>query len=297
MASMARETLNKIPSLNEIINMKGKVAVVAGGTYGLGYNVTYRYLEADANVVIGGRHPEKGEEALAEFGELGFGKDRLAYYQGDFTDVDSCYSLIDFAEKTFGKVDILANILGLQHMAFFVDITEEEYDNMYNTNVKSIYFLTQAAAKSMIRHNIEGYIVNCSSVGSLGADYCQGMMSHYSSSKGAVNGLGYALGRELLQYNIHLNTILAGSMTTEGQGNIMLPLVSKYGPLCAKMDGSKYPEVTRSETPDDMARMFFVMSTPFAKYMVGECFAVDGGAHYASLPYGEFSLFTNGLKE
>lgn len=297
MASLARESIDKIPSLSQIIDLSGKVAVVAGGTYGLGYNVVYRYLEAGAQVVMNGRDAEKGAESLAEFKELGYGEDRIAFFAGDMSKVENCYALIDFAEKTFGKVDIMANILGLQHMSFFLDITEEEFDDMYSINAKSIYFLTQAASKSMIRNGIEGYIVNCSSVGSMGGDYVQGMMSHYSSSKAAVNGMSIALGRELAQYNIHLNTIAAGCMTTEGQGNITLPIAMKYGPLCARMDGKAYPDSIRSETPDDMARMFLVLSTPFAKFMVGEIISVDGGARFPSMPYGEFSLFTDELKK
>lgn len=171
--SLARETIDKIPKLTEIIDLSGKVAVVAGGTYGLGYNVVYRYLEAGAKVVMNGRDPEKGKESLAEFKELGYGEDRIAFFAGDMSVVENCYALVDFAEKTFGKVDIMANILGLQHMSFFLDITEEEYDNMYNTNTKSIYFLTQAVAKSMIRNNVEGYIVNCSSVGLMARTMCR----------------------------------------------------------------------------------------------------------------------------
>lgn len=279
-SDQARLTIDKIPAMTDMISMKGKTAIVSGGTYGLGYNVAYRYAEAGANVIVTGRGKEKGEQCVADFKGLGY---EITYLQGDCTDLKFCEEVVAYAEKTFGKVDILANIAGKQDLMCFLDMQEEVYDKMMDINVKGTYFMSQAVARSMVRNGVEGYIVNCSSTSPFGKDFTLGMLSHYAASKGAVNALTLSMGRELAQHNIHVNAVACGSMKTTGQDICTPEVIERYGDRmeCA---GDKFPPMPDpvSETPDDMARVFFVLSTPLARFMLGNSIHVDGGSYLCS---------------
>lgn len=260
--------------------MKGKTAIVSGGTYGLGYNVAYRYAEAGANVIITGRKEEKAKQAVADFKEFGY---EIDYLIGDVTDVKFCQEVVDYAEKTFGKVDILANIAGKQDLVCFLDAGEDAYDKMMDTNVKGVFFMSQAVARSMVKNQVEGYIVTAGSNACMGKDFTLGMMAHYAASKGAVYSLTIAMGRELAQHNIHVNCVGCGQMKTSGQDLCGPAMIELYGDRmeCA---GDKFPKMPDpvSETPDDMARAFFFFSTPMAKFCCGDTLYVDGGSRFCS---------------
>ncbi len=299
--SLARTHVEKAPKVEDLVSLKGKVALVSGGTYGLGYAVAYRYLSAGARTVITGRNEEKGQRAVDEFKDLGFG-DNIAFVKCDVTSVADCYAAVAFAEKTYGKVDILANIAAAQTLTSFLDISEADYDKMLDTNLKGTFFMSQAVCQSMVRNKIGGYIVNCSSIGSVGADNALCMLSHYSASKAGVNGLTIAVAREMAQYGIHCNCVACGSMNTEGQNANSPALYQRYGADLAVFGQEPYASTTAnapvSKTPDDMARMFFVLSTPFADHMLGETVFVDGGHRfYSMVPKDDISRFAKGLKE
>ena len=295
--SMARKDIDKTPSIKSLIDLNGKVALVSGGTYGLGYAVAYRYLEAGAQVVITGRNETKGEIAVKELTDLGY-TGKIAYARCDVRSVKDCYEAVDFTVSTFGRLDILANVAGWQKMYPALDMPEEVWDEMIDTNVKGTFFMSQAAARAMIRCGAEGYIVNTSSVSSRGSDCPLGMMSHYSASKGAVNALTLALGRELFANNIHVNAVACGGMNTEGKQTTVPVLAQTHAEFLGTMGDPKfnnlYAELPNSEIPDEMARMFLVLSTPFARHMLGETVFVDGGLRiYSRVVREQMSHFVN----
>ncbi len=296
-SDQARETLGKIQSLEEMISMKGKVAVVAGGSYGMGYNLAYRYAEAGAKVVITARKEDKCKAAVADFKSLGYDVD---YVTADICDVDQCYAAIDYAENKYGKVDILAVIAAYQELLAFLDVDEERYDRMIDTNVKGTYFMCQAAARSMVRNGVEGYIVTCSSTASVGSDSAMAMMSHYAASKGAVNALTHAMARELAQHNIHVNCVACGNMKSTGQDANGPRVYADYGADCALLGqaAAAYPEIPKSETPDDMASVAFFLSTPMARFVFGDTVFADGGLRFCSgIPTATMSKFIKSLSE
>ncbi len=278
-SDQARLTLNQIPKMTDMISMKGKVAVVVGGSYGMGYNLAYRYCEAGAKVVIVARGEEKCKKAAEDFKEFGYEVD---YYLADISKKDDCYAAVEYVENKYGKVDIMAVIAAYQELLAFLDIDEKRYDHMIDTNIKGTYFMCQAAARSMIRKGIEGYIVNCSSTASVGSDSALAMMSHYVTSKGAVNALTHALARELAQHNIHVNCVACGNMKTTGQDANGPRMFEDYGMDCVAVGeaAKAYPPIPVSETPDDMACVAFFLSTPLARFVFGDTVFADGGASF-----------------
>ncbi len=295
-SDQARLTLDVIPKLSDMISMKGKVAVVAGGSYGMGYNLAYRYCEAGARVVIIARGEEKCKSAVEDFKEFGYD---LTYVLADISKKADCEAAVAQIEKECGKIDILAVIAGRQELVAFLDMSEESYDKMIDTNIKGTYFMCQAVAQSMVRNGIEGYIVNCSSTASVGSDSAAGMMTHYAASKGAVNALTHALARELSQHNIHVNCVACGNMKTTGQDANGPELYAAYGMDCAALgeEAALYPPIPKAETPDDMARVAFFLSTPMARFVFGDTVFADGGLRFCSgIPTRTISKFVKGLK-
>lgn len=294
-SDQARLTLDVIPKLSDMVSMKGKVAVVVGGSYGMGYNLAYRYCEAGAQVVIIARGEEKCQAAVADFKEFGYDID---YVLADISKKADCEVAIEQVEKKYGKVDILAVIAAYQELVAFLDVEEENYDLMMDTNIKGTYFMCQAAARSMIRNGIEGYIVNCSSTASVGSDAALGMMTHYATSKGAVNAMTHALARELAQHNIHVNCVACGNMKTTGQDANGMKLYGLYGADCAALGeaAAQYPPIPKSKTPDDMACVAFFLSTPLSRFVFGDTIFADGGLRFCSgVPSATMSKFVKSL--
>ena len=134
-ANMAAGNVSNVQSLSDIFinNMKGKAAIVTGGASGLGYNVVNRLSEAGVKVVIASRNEKKGKKAEEEFRSRGR---EVTWCQTDVTKVSDCYKAVEFTEKTYGKVDILVANAATWSMFSFLDMPEEEYDKVMNTDLK-----------------------------------------------------------------------------------------------------------------------------------------------------------------
>lgn len=266
----------KVP-MKDVFDLSGKVAIVTGGCTGLGFAVTSRLVEAGAKVVIASRSAERGAKAEAYFRDKGYD---VTYCQVDVRDVDQCYAMVEFTEKTYQQVDILVPCAAYWDMYAFVDTQEQVYKDIMDTNVKGQYYCIQAAARSMIKRGKGGKICMISSIMRTGVGDTPHMNldSVYITSKSALTGMCVALARELRVHGISVNCVAPGAMTTWGMrvngkaayglyGDEYMPDVMKYG-----------PEVPRSETPDDVARMVLCMCTSVSDFMRGVTVDVDGGA-------------------
>lgn len=276
-ANLAAGTTAQLPSLVDIFvsPFKGKTAVVTGGATGLGYNVVNRLAEAGAKVVIASRNLKKGEKAVAEFKAKGY---EVSFCQTDVTVVDSCYRAIEFAEKIYGKVDILVANAATWSMYSFLDMPEEEFDKVLDTDMKGEYFMAQAAARSMVRNKVKGKIVLISSAAHLGADVARiGMMTHYNAAKGAITSMTMGIAKELKQYGIHVNCVAPGGMLSSGAITNTAAVGKLYGRELLE-DRSKYSrETPTTMNPDQVALAVFAMCTPMSDYMYGETVDVNGG--------------------
>lgn len=276
-ASFSTRSVQAIPSLAEVFvsALKGKTAIVTGGATGLGYNVVNRLAEAGANVVIASRSAEKGEKAVREFREKGC---TVSFCQTDVTSVDACYQAVAFAEKTYGKVDILvANAATWSNYAF-VDMKEEAFSAVMDTDLKGEYFMAQAAARSMIRNKVHGKIVLISSAAHLGCDSAKiGMMTHYNAAKGAVVSLTKGIAKELKQYGICVNCVAPGGMLSSGAVTNGSDAGKLYGAELLADRQAASRETPLAMNPDQVALVVYAMCTPMSDFMFGETVDVNGG--------------------
>lgn len=189
-----------------------KVAVVTGGTQGAGENVALQLAERGASgVVITGRNEERGEEVSAALRELGT---KPLFVAADLADVDAPFKVIEAADATFGRVDVLANCAANPERDTIWDSTPEFFDRMFAVNVRAPYFLIQGAARVMRRENIQGTIVNVISISSHGG---QPYISAYCASKGALATMTRNVAHALLPYRIRVNGLNPGWMATPGE--------------------------------------------------------------------------------
>jgi NAD(P)-dependent dehydrogenase (short-subunit alcohol dehydrogenase family) len=199
------------------IDLSGRVALVTGGTSGLGEQFAKTLAAAGAGVVIAGRRVERLKQVRAEI--EGAGGD-AHYVEMDVTDVDSIAAAVAHAETEMGSIDILINNSGVGTTNKITDVTEAEYDNVMNTNTRGAFFVAQEVGKRMIARSkgaapggfTGGRIVNIASMAGLGV---MPGMSVYCMSKAAVIHMTRAMALEWGKFGINVNAICPGYIDTE----------------------------------------------------------------------------------
>lgn len=275
--SLAKNSALACGSLESVFcqSLQGKVALVTGGATGLGYAVVNRLCQAGAKVVIASRKEERGNRAVAEFEERGF---EVSWVKTDVTSVDNCYAAVDFAVKTYGKLDILvANAAGWSNYAY-LDVPETVFDRIMDTDLKGAYFMGQAAARHMVANKIKGKIVFISSAAHLGEGQPGIVMNtFYIAAKAGVSAMTKGIAGELRQYGISVNCVAPGGMLSAGVFSEGVEANALYG-----KDYQEVKQLHRGQTPvamnpDQVALTVFAMCTPMSDYMCGETVNVNGG--------------------
>jgi NAD(P)-dependent dehydrogenase (short-subunit alcohol dehydrogenase family) len=196
---------------------EGKVAVVTGGTQGLGAAIAKLFAERGArDIVICGRSREKGEAKAEEI--MSATKAEVVFVQADLANVDDCRAVIAAADRAFGRVDALVNAAGMTDRGTIIDTDQELFDRMFATNVRGPFFLMQETIKLMRRTNSPGTIVN---IGSMSSKAGQPFISAYCASKGALATLTRNTAFATLKNRIRVNGLNIGWMATEGEDRIM----------------------------------------------------------------------------
>lgn len=186
-----------------------KAIIVTGGSRGIGADIVKGLARDGYNVVLNYNKSEEQAKNIQQ--ELSQNNINIDIFKADVTQREQVKSLIDFCIEKYGKIDVLINNAGISQIKMFTDLTEYDWDNMLQTNLKSCFYTTQEAVKNMIS-NKKGCIINISSIwGSIGAS-CE---VHYSASKAGLEGMSRALAKELGPSNIRVNCIAPGIIDTQ----------------------------------------------------------------------------------
>jgi len=242
--------------------LEGKVAIVTGGTRGIGFEVVRKYLANGAKVVLFGSRQETVDKALA----------KLKEENGDW-EVDGMYpNLMDAAEvekavlavkEKFGKIDILVNNAGISQSTPLYDYTTEEFDKVIHLNVCALFYAILPAAKIM-KEQGGGSIINTSSMVSISG---QPSGVGYPTSKFAVNGMTISLARELAKDHIRVNAVAPGVTKTDMVAALPQQVVDGIS--------AKIP-LGRPGEPEEVADAFLYLASDMASYVTGEILSVDG---------------------
>lgn len=244
--------------------LNGKVAIVTGGTRGIGFAIVKKYLENGAKVALLGSREKTVKEALenlkkkcAEWPVIGFWP--------DLTNEEEIKATFEEVKKEFGKIDILVNNAGISARDSIYDYKKEDFEAIMDLNVNAVFLCSKEAAIYM-KEQGGGVILNTSSMVSL---YGQAAGVGYPASKFAVNGMTKSLARELGKDNIRVNVVAPGVTRTDMVAalpdNLIQPIIQKI-PL------------GRIGEPEDIANAFLFLASDMASYITGTVLSVDGAA-------------------
>lgn len=241
------------------------VALVTGGTSGIGVVIAQQLIEAGHRVVVSGRSERRGSAVAAELGE------RARFVPTDLTAPGAAAELVSRATAAFGRLDVLVNNAAIDHTGELLEVGEDEIRATFETNTFSAMNLLIAAARVMREQGDGGSIINVTSrLASIGVP----TMGVYSASKGAMLAFTKAAAIDLAQYNIRVNAVAPGMTRT--------PLYQEW------LDGLPDPEeearrvaeaipLGRIAEPADVAAVVRFLASPEASYLTGASIPVEGG--------------------
>lgn len=242
--------------------LSGKVAVITGGTTGIGYATAELFKKEGAQVAITGQNAERVKAAQEKLG-----KDVLAL-KSDTSKIKDIEELAAKVKERFGKVDIVFANAGIANFTPFDQVTPENFDELFNINVRGLYFTVQKLLPLMGKNG--SIILNASVAGSKGIDSA----SVYSATKAAVRSLGRTLARELAQKGIRVNTVSPGPIET--------PIFEKMGMQRSEIDDwakgvESMVALKRFGQPEEVASTLLFFASSDSSYVVGTELFVDGG--------------------
>ena len=246
------------------MRLQNKVAIITGGSRGIGYATAEAFLREGAAVILTASSPANAEKAAAKLRKAFPG----AVVEGispDLTSLESVREVFADVAARHGRIDILVNNAGVSERTPFLDYTEETYDKVMDLNVKGVFTTSRIAAELMAKQG-SGVILNTSSMVSI---YGQSAGVSYPSSKFAVNGLTLSLARELGPHGIRVNAVAPGITETDMMKAVPREIID---PMIAQIP------LRRLGQPEDIANAFLFLASDEASYITGVVLSVDGMA-------------------
>lgn len=242
--------------------LKGKVAVVTGGTRGIGFAIVKKYLQNGAKVVLFGSRQETVDKALKALKEEN-GEWEVSGDCPNLSDEQAVAAAIHKAKELYGSVDILVNNAGVSDSTTIDKYTAEQFAKVMNLNVNAIMNTIMPAVKIM-KEQGSGCIINTSSMVSMSG---QPAGVAYPTSKSAVNALTWSLARELGPSNIRINAVAPGITRTDMVASLPEQVIA---PMIQRIP------LRRVGEPEDVANAFLFLASDMASYVTGEILSVDG---------------------
>jgi len=243
--------------------LKNKVAIVTGGTRGIGLETVRTMLKNGAKVALLGSREETVNNAINILKKECADYELIGFYPALDKETE-LKKMFEQVKEKFGKIDIVVNNAGMSSSTPLVDYTEEEYDKIANLNIKSVFMVSKSAVSYL--EETKGVIINVSSMVSI---YGQPAGVMYPASKFAVNGITKSLARELAPKGIRVNAVAPGITETDMVAALPKEMIE---PLI------KTIPLGRIGTPQDVANAILFLASDLASYVTGEILSVDGCA-------------------
>ncbi len=237
-----------------------KTAIITGGTSGIGLATAKIFLAQKYNCVLVGRNLSKFEKIKAEL----FGN--FEFIQADVGKISDCEKIISETVKIFGGVDVLINNAGLYTEGAISGVTEKDFDEIFNTNVKGVFFLSRAVFEEIKKRR--GSIVNVASDAGIKGNY---FCALYAASKGAVVAFTKSLALELANFGVRVNCVAPGDILTP----LTLQQLKNSGETVGDLE-KIYP-VGRIGTAEEVAEAIYFLASEKASFITGTILSVDGG--------------------
>jgi 3-oxoacyl-[acyl-carrier protein] reductase len=242
--------------------LDGKVALITGATRGIGRGIALKFAEHGAHVVFTYVSSEEKAKALeAEIQQMGV---KAKGFKSDAADFKAAEELVNAVVAEFGTLDVLVNNAGITRDTLLMRMTEQQWDEVINANLKSVFNLTKAAQKPMLKQR-KGSIVNMSSVVGVKGNAGQ---ANYAASKAGIIGFSKSVALELGSRNIRCNAIAPGFIETEMTGALDQKVVEQW---------RESIPLKRGGTAEDVANLTLFLASDMSAYITGQCINVCGG--------------------
>lgn len=244
------------------MNKNNKTVLVTGGSRGIGKAISKTFAKDGYNVLINFNKSEnEAKELYTVLDEKGFS---VKLFKADISNREEVENMIDYCIKEFGGLDVLINNAGISQDKLFTDITDEDWDNMMNINLKGSFYCSQTALKYMISEK-KGNIINISSIWGISGASCE---VHYSVSKAGIIGMTKALAKEVAPSNIRVNSIAPGVINTD--------MLSEYNEDEIDVLVEETP-LMRLGTPEDIANCAIFLASDKSSFITGQVISPNGG--------------------
>jgi NAD(P)-dependent dehydrogenase (short-subunit alcohol dehydrogenase family) len=248
-----------------MFDFNGKAVVVTGASSGIGKEIAQSFYKAGASVAVCSRSLERVRATAEEFAV--HGDPRVCCIQADTAKISDIESLAGQTIKCFGKIDIFVNNAGVQFPKPSVEVTESDWNNTVDTNLRGYFFGAVAAAKDMLRRQAGGVIINIGSVNAVTVVVGQAV---YAATKAGISQMTKSLAREWGKQGIRVNCVAPGSVPT---------LINKEiyrDPAVEKAMCDKIPLGRRGRTKE-IADVVLYLASDYSSYITGQTVFVDGG--------------------
>ena len=248
------------------MRLEGKVALVTGGTEGMGYATAKEFLIEGAKVMISGRSPEKGERAVSSLRQLG----EIAFVQGDVSKSEDAERMVESTVEKFGRIDILFNNAGIYLEKDAEETSEAEWDSVIDVNLKGTFLVSRCAVPHMKRQGGGAIVNNSSDAGLVGNPSCVA----YCASKGGVTVMTKAMALDYAKMNIRVNCVNPAVIDT--------PMVEREVSHAENTEeyvrkmNADHP-IGRIGLPREVARTVVFLASDGASFITGAAISVDGG--------------------
>lgn len=244
--------------------LSGKIALVTGASRGIGRAIAVHLAEAGADVAFS--YFRDDEAALETARQITAAGRRCWYLKGDLRESAAADALVDGAVAEFGQVDVLVNNTGTTQTKLFLETTDDDFDLIIGTNLRSAFIVSRRVAQDM-RKRRWGRIIHIGSLG--GQRLVGGITAHYAASKAGLAGMTMAMAKELARYNILVNTVAPGLVKTDLANAFMTDKMMK--------DFSDFHPLHRMGTPQEVANLVTWLASDQSSYMTGETLVLSGG--------------------
>jgi 3-oxoacyl-[acyl-carrier protein] reductase len=242
--------------------LEGQTAIITGGSRGIGKGIAQVFAKHGANVAF--TYSSSAESAIALENELKAMGVKAKAYQSDAANYEQAQQLAEDVVKEFGSIDILINNAGITKDNLLMRISEEDFDKVIEVNLKSVFNMTKAVQRTMLKQR-KGSIINMSSVVGVKGNAGQ---TNYAASKAGILGFTKSVALELGSRNIRCNAIAPGFIETEMTGNLDEATVQGWRDAIP---------LKRGGSPEDIANACVFLASDLSAYVTGQTLNVDGG--------------------
>ena len=237
-----------------------KTAVITGGTSGIGLATAKKFLAENFNCILVGRSEKKFAAVKNELGG------NFKFISADIRKIFDCEKVLDFTLENFGGADVLVNSAGIYTEGAITSVTEKNFDEIFQTNVKGTFFMSKIFVGELIKSR--GTIVNVASDAGLRGNY---FCALYSASKGAVVAFTKSLALELASFSVRVNCV--------APGDILTPMTLEQLKISGEKisDLEKFYPLGRIGKPEEVAEAIYFLASEKANFITGEILKVDGG--------------------